>query len=235
MATNIPVLTKGWKGSAWAMNDRLRREGTQVLADACRDAGVEVLVKETVSFFYEDGGDEWIDEEWPIERQPFSDASLDAEDITLAFTGEGRRGVVLRFGLFYSHDARAIEEYLKLAKTGFGPMIGAADGWRASIHVDDAASAVVAALDAPAGAYNVADEPITNGEWNAAFAEAFGFKKLRATPKPAMKLGGKKVSVLGASRRIDSTKFRQVTGWSPQHPDAKVGLKAVAAAHQAAT
>ena len=57
MATNIPPLTKAWKGSAWATNDRLRREGTQVIADACRDAGVEVLVKETVSFFYEDGGD----------------------------------------------------------------------------------------------------------------------------------------------------------------------------------
>ena len=116
------------------------------------------------------------------------------------------------------HDARAIDEYLKLAKTGFGPMIGAADGWRASIHVDDAATAVVAALDAPAGAYNVADEPITNGEWNAAFADAFGFKKLRATPRPAMKLGGKKVSVLGASRRIDSSRFREATGWAPALP-----------------
>ena len=58
-----------------------------------------------------------------------------------------------------------------MAKLGFGPMIGPADGYRASIHVDDAATAVVAALDAPAGAYNVADEPITNGEWNAAFAD----------------------------------------------------------------
>ena len=233
MATNIPVITKGWKGSAWEMNDRLRREGTQVIADACRDAGVEVLVKETVCFFYEDGGDQWIDEEWPIRRQAFADASLDAEDITLAFTGDGRRGVVLRFGLFYSHDARSLEESLKAAKLGMGPMLGAADAWRASIHVDDAATAIVAALDAPAGAYNVADEPITNAEWNAAFAAEFGFKKLRATPKVAMKAGGKKMDVLGASRRIDSSKFRQATGWSPQHPDAKVGLKAVAQAYAA--
>ena len=187
MATNIPPLTKAWKGEAWSTNDRLRREGTQAIADACRDAGVEVLVKETVSFFYADGGDQWIDEDWPIEREPFSDASLDAEDITLAFTGDGRRGVVLRFGLFYSHDARGLEESLKPAKLGFGPMIGPADGYRASIHVDDAATAVVAALGAPAGVYNVADEPITNGEWNAAFAAAFGFKKLRATPRLAMK------------------------------------------------
>jgi nucleoside-diphosphate-sugar epimerase len=235
MATNIPPITKAWKTSAWATNDRLRREGTQVVADAAREAGVEVLVKETVSFFYEDGGDEWIDEDWPVERQPFSAASLDAEDITLAFTGEGRRGVVLRFGLFYSHDARALDESLKTAKTGFGPMIGSPDGWRASIHVDDAAAAVVAALDAPAGVYNVADEPITNAEWNAAFAGAFGFKKLRATPKVAMKAGGKKVSVLGASRRIDSGRFRQATGWTPSHPDARVGLKAVAEAHHAAS
>ena len=57
MATHIPPLTKAWKGDAWATNDRLRREGTRILADACRDAGVEVLVKETVSFFYADGGD----------------------------------------------------------------------------------------------------------------------------------------------------------------------------------
>ena len=234
MATNIPPITKAWKSSAWATNDRLRREGTQVIADTSRDAGVEILVKETVSFFYEDGGEEWIDEDWPIERQPFSDASLSAEDITLAFTGDGRRGVVLRFGLFYSHDARALEESLKTAKTGFGPMIGPADGWRASIHVDDAAAAVVAALDAPAGAYNVADDPMTNAEWNAAFADAFGFKKLRATPKVAMKAGGKKLSVLGASRRIDSTRFREATGWTPAYPNAEVGLKAVAEAHRAA-
>ena len=235
MATHIPPLTKGWKGDAWATNDRLRREGTRILADACRDAGVEVLVKETVSFFYADGGDQWIDEDWPIERQPFSDASLDAEDTTLAFTGDGRRGVVLRFGLFYSHDARALEESLKTAKLGFGPMIGPAAAYRASIHVDDAATAVVAALAAPAGAYNVADEPITNGEWNAAFAAAFGLKKLRATPRAAMKLGGKKLSVLGASRRIDSTRFREATGWTPAYPNATVGLEAVAAAHQAAS
>ncbi|MET0903833.1 MAG: NAD(P)-dependent oxidoreductase [Acidimicrobiales bacterium] len=232
MATNIPPLTKAWKNGAWTTNDRLRREGTKVLADACRDASVEVLVKESVSFFYDDGGDRWIDEGWPIERQEFSDASLDAEDMTLAFTGEGRRGVVLRFGLFYSHDARALEESLKTAKLGFGPMIGPAEAWRASIHVDDAARAVVSALGAPAGAYNVADEPITNGEWNGAFATAFGFKKLRATPRAAMKLGGRKLSVLGASRRIDSTRFREATGWAPVHRDAKVGLQAVAAAHQ---
>lgn len=234
MATSIPPMKQAWKGSAWATNDRLRREGTRVLAEAAGEAGVEVLVKEAVSFFYRDGGDEWIDEDWPIERQPFSAASLDAEDTTLAYTDEHRRGVVLRFGLFYSADPRTVAESLSVARLGLGPMVGPASGWRASIHVDDAASAVVAALDAPAGAYNVADAPITNCAWNAAFAEAFGFRRLRATPGPVMKVGGRKLSVLGASRRIDSSRFRDATGWRPSFPDATVGLPAVAAAHRAA-
>jgi hypothetical protein len=50
-----------------------------------------------------------------------------------------------------------------------------------------------------------------------------------------MRLGRKKLSVLGASRRIDSGRFRLATGWEPAHPDATVGLAAVAAAHQAVT
>ncbi|MEY2455437.1 MAG: hypothetical protein QOK06_531, partial [Acidimicrobiaceae bacterium] len=32
MATSIPPLTKCWRTMAWATNDRLRREGTPILA-----------------------------------------------------------------------------------------------------------------------------------------------------------------------------------------------------------
>lgn len=235
MATSIPPLKQGWKTSAWASNDRLRREGTRILADAARDAGVEVLVKEGVSFFYGVGGDERIDEDWPIDRQPFSAASLDAEDTALAYSGGDRRGVALRFGLFYSADSRALDEGLQMARLRQGPMIGLASSWRASIHVDDAATAVVAALDAPPGVYNVADEPITNREWNAAFTAAFGMRRSYSTPRLVMWAGGRKLSVLGGSRRIDSSRFRSATGWEPVFADATVGLPAVAAAHRGVT
>ena len=59
-------------------------------------------------------------------------------------------------------------------------MVGRPEAYQPSIHVDDAAAAIVAALDAPSGFYNVADQPITKGEWNAAFAEAFGIEKTNA-------------------------------------------------------
>lgn len=234
MATSIPPMSKALGRDAWTENDRLRREGTRILADAAIDAGVTVFVKETVCFYYPDCGDEWIDEDVPVERSDFSAASLDAEDTVRAFTGAARRGVVLRFGLFYSADARSTQESLKSARFGMGPMLGPPGAYQPSISVDDAATAVVAALDAPAGTYNVADEPITKRQWNDAFAEAFGTRRLRSTPKLLLRLGGKKVGVLGASRRVSSLRFRQASGWAPIFPDATVGLAHVAAQQQQA-
>ncbi len=235
MATSIPPFTRAMRSSAWADNDRLRREGTRVMADAARDAGVGVLVKETVCFFYPDGGADWIDEDVPLDRQAFSAASIDAEETVTAFTGDGRRGVDLRFGLFYSADARTIRETLRVARLRLGPMFGRADAYQPSIHVDDAAAAIVAALDAPAGTYNVADEPITKAAWNAAFASAFGIHRPHATPAWVMRVGGRKLAVLGASRRVSSERFRQATGWKPAYAEATVGLPQVARQHRAST
>jgi nucleoside-diphosphate-sugar epimerase len=235
MATSIPPITKGWRVKAWSMNDRLRREATPILAVAARDAGVRRFVKESVCFFYEPQGDDWIDEDSPIDRSDFAAASLSAEDVAVEFgdEGAGRTGVALRFGLFYSADARALEEGLSAVKLGTGPMIGAPEAYQPSIHVDDAATAIVAALDAPGGYYNVADEPVTKAEWNAAFFDAFDIhKKPRAIPKLALKAGGEKVGVLAGSRRVSSQRFRTATGWAPVYPDAVIGLKAVAATYR---
>jgi nucleoside-diphosphate-sugar epimerase len=230
MATSIPPIAKAWRAKAWADNDRLRAEGTVILADAAVQAGVSRLVKESVCFFYVPQADAWIDEDGPIDEQPFSAATLGAERAAVAFGTDGRAGVALRFGLFYSHDARSLDESLRMARRGIGPMVGRPEAYQPSIHVDDAASAVVASLDAPSGFYNVADDPVTKAEWNAAFADAFGIdKKMRPTPKAALAAGGQKASVLAGSRRVSSRRFREATGWTPEHPDAVIGLKAVAA------
>lgn len=55
------------------------------------------------------------------------------------------------------------------------PLIGAGDGITSFIHVDDAASAAVAALDGPPGIYNIADdEPARAAEWMPVFAASVG-------------------------------------------------------------
>jgi nucleoside-diphosphate-sugar epimerase len=235
MATSIPPMAKALGRRAWDENDRLRREGTRVLVDAALDAGVTTFVKETVCFYYPDRGDEWIDEDVPVVRSSFSEASLDAEDAVRSFTGADRRGVVLRFGLFYSADARSTREQLRAARFGMGPMVGPGDAYQPSIHVDDAAWAVVAALGAPAGTYNVADDPITKQEWNDAFAAAFAIpRRLRGTPGPLLRLLGTKADALAASRRVSSARFREATGWAPEHDDVRVRLMLMADEHRAA-
>jgi nucleoside-diphosphate-sugar epimerase len=233
MATHIPTMTKMARAKSWEENDRLRAEGTPILTTAAIDAGVEVLVKEGVCFAYQDGGDRWLDEDAPLDTGMQMQSGLIAEEATLAFADEaaGRRGVALRFGLFYSHDGNAVPQYLTLAKLGQAPMVGPVDAYQPSIHVDDAGAAIVAALGAPTGIYNVADEPITKGEWTEAFRASFGLKrKLRATPKVVLKTGS--AGPLAASRRVSSQRFRDATGWAPAYPDARIGLKAVAAAMQ---
>ncbi len=237
MATHIPSLSKMALSSAWKQNDRLRAEGTPILVAAAIDAGATVFVKEGVCFAYADGGDAWLDEDAPLDTGEVMQSGLLAEQATIGFGDEaaGRRGVALRFGLFYSHDASSIHDYLRLAKLGQSPMVGPAEAYQPSIHVDDAGAAVVAALDAPTGIYNVADEPITKGEWTEAFRAAFDLRKLRATPKVLLKVAAKKAGPLGASRRVSSQRFRDATGWTPAYPDSTIGLKAVAAAYKETT
>ena len=231
MATNVPPASRAWRSGAWATHDRLRREGTVSLTRAARDAGVRRFVKESVCFSYADQRDAWIDEDSPLDQLSFTTATLDAERTAVEFTGGDRRGVALRFGLFYSADARSLAERLALAKRGLSPMIGAPEAYQPSIHVDDAATAIIAALTAPAGFYNVADDPITKGEWSAAFAEAFGIvRRQRPVPKIALAAGGKKVSELSASRRVSSARFMHATGWAPAYANARIGLKSVAEA-----
>ena len=88
---------------------------------------------------------------------------------------------------------------------------------------DDAATAFVAALHAPAGTYNVADtEPPTNAEIDAALATAVGAESLR-TRKP-------QDGPLTRSQRVSSRRLREASGWRPRLRAGIEGWSRVAAA-----
>ena len=124
--------------------------------------------------------------------------------------------MVLRFAQFYSPDSHHTIDQVKYAKRGLVSMPGKADGYWTLIHCDDVASAVVAALDAPPGLYNVAeDEPMTRRESASILAGLLGKKKLRHVLSP--------VPMLNTSQRISNAKFKQATGWSPSVPSQRDG------------
>lgn len=234
LATNVPAGAKAVRPKNWAMHNRLRAEATPLLVDAALATGAQVFVKESICFFYEDGGDRVLDEDAPLVDGPLADPTYVGEHAVDRITEAGGRGVVLRFGLFYGPNARMIDEWLKLAKLGRTTIAGKPDGYQPSIHLDDAAAAMVAALDAPAGIYNISEEALTKGEYLHAFAHAFGLKRApKPTPEWMLKMvAGKNARYLVGSQRVSSARFHEATGWSPQHATAREGWVAVAAARE---
>ncbi|HZJ26891.1 MAG TPA: NAD(P)-dependent oxidoreductase [Acidimicrobiia bacterium] len=235
LATNVPPTSRAARKSAWVLHNRLRTEATRHLVAAGRMNGVTRFVKESVTFTYPDCGDRWIDE----------DVAPDPSFTLLAPTLEGERraleladgvqspaAVVLRFGLFYGGAGnRATDEWLRTAWFGRVPVAGARDAFLSPIHVDDAAAAVVHALDVPTGVYNVVDaEPLSRGEHVEAFRAAFGLRRAKPTPGwPIRLVGGPSANALLASQRVANGRFRAASGWEPRYPSAREGWQHVAA------
>jgi nucleoside-diphosphate-sugar epimerase len=97
------------------------------------------------------------------------------------------------------------------------------------IHVDDAASATVAALDHGApGIYNVTDdEPAPGRDWLPVYAEALGAKPPRHAPTWLARLVGGKMAVeFGVNLRgASNAKAKRELGWRPAHPSWRQGFR----------
>jgi nucleoside-diphosphate-sugar epimerase len=229
LATNVPPFPQLLRAKAWGMHNRLRTEGTRNLVDAARAAGVTRIVKESVTFSYADGGDAWLDESSPLQATPGLLApAIEGEQIALELADGA--AVVLRFGLFYGGIGnRGTDEMLRVARGRSSMIAGKPDAYMSSLHADDAATAIVAALDAPTGVYNVCDdEPLTRRAVLDAFATEFGTGRLHANPTWLIKLlAGQAAGALTSSQRVSNRKFRAATGWAPMYPSVREGYRAV--------
>lgn len=227
LTTKIPPTARMRHPSAWAENNRLRTAGARLLAEAALAEGVPVYVHESVSFVYADGGAQWL-----IEESPTDDGGIELMRATLAgereadrLTQAGGAGVVLRFGGFYGADSPGTREMIDLARRRRFPLLGAGQNYFSSIYVPDAARAVVAALGAPGGVYNVCDdEPLRFADYIGALAGAAGASRPWRLPGLLGRwaLGGV-WKYLSRSQRVSNRRFREATGWRPQVRSARDG------------
>jgi nucleoside-diphosphate-sugar epimerase len=224
LATKIPPLAKMATMSAWSKNERIRREASGHVVDAAIATGVTVFVQESLAFLYGEHGDEWIDAAstaWS--DSPFTEAVKIAEANVARFTASGGRGVVLRFGRFYAPDSDQVRALVQAARRGVAGDFGPADSYLPQIDADDVATAVVAALDAPSGVYDVVDdEPMTRGQQDRALAAAVGRRRLWRGPAW---LRPKIAGYLVASQRVSNRRFRDATGWKPSSPSMREGYR----------
>jgi nucleoside-diphosphate-sugar epimerase len=235
LATHIPDLTKAARAKAWAENDRIRTEGARNLVDAALTAGATRYIQESVCFFYADGGDRWLDEDATLDAPEFALAFRSAESQAMRFADSGGAGVVLRFAMFYGAGSSHTDLQLGVARKGLSPFPGPKDGYQTFIHLDDAAAAVVAAVHAPAGIFNVTEgEPVRRRDLAAALGSALGKRPGIALPG-LTKLGGNKTAYLARSTRVSNKRFHDATGWTPRYPNGESGWKQVVDEEAAAT
>jgi nucleoside-diphosphate-sugar epimerase len=142
LATRIQSLDRLDDSEAWRENDRLRADASRVLVDAALASAVAVYVQPTVTFVYPADGPA-TEDTLVADVPPILRSALAAERETERFASAGRRGVVLRFGLL---DGPGTGQDDPITSLG------------ASLHVTDAACALISALNAPSGVYNVCRE-----------------------------------------------------------------------------
>jgi nucleoside-diphosphate-sugar epimerase len=98
------------------------------------------------------------------------------------------------------------------------------------VHVEDIAAGVLAALDAPPGAYNLADDlPCAH---NAVIEEACRLLGLPLPPLQSIDEAGlspQARAFYSENRRVANGKARRVLAWRPRHPTYREGLLAIAA------
>ena len=207
LLTHIPSIDRMGEPNAWDENNRLRTEASKSIARAATHTGTQRLVQESIAFVYADGGDAWLDEDAPVAGEDMTTTALTAEqNARELFDGDT---VVLRFGLFQGPDSGFTRATLAAARNGASSAIGPQSAYRPMIWLDDAARAIVAALDAPAGTYNVSDaDPPTNAEIDAALAAAVGRDELQ-TRAPG-------TGPLARSQRTTIRRLHDATGWEPR-------------------
>jgi nucleoside-diphosphate-sugar epimerase len=227
LATAIPTGDRVATRSAWNDNHAIRRDGARTLVDSAIHAGADRYIQESISFLYADGADEYLDESAPIDPTWITESALAAEGEAARFAGHGGAGVALRFGVFYGPDSAHTIDAVGAARRGLFPIPGPAGAYVSSVTTEDAAAAVVAALGAPSGVYNVADDrPLRRSELASALADALGTAPLRM-PSETAELPHD-FSMMLRSQRVTSQLFKTLTGWQPRFPSAWEGWRFVA-------
>jgi 2-alkyl-3-oxoalkanoate reductase len=221
-------------GEYYKANNRVRREGTINLLDAARGAGVRRFLAQGSAYWYAQTRKPVKTEEDPLYLDapppigPAVQTIKEVEDAVLS--AEGIQGVVLRYGFFYGPGtwyAKDGDVGRQVRKRRY-PMIGHGEGTYSFIHVDDAASATVAALEsAKPGVYNVADdEPATAAQWMPVYAEALGAKRPPRVPAFVARLivGDAIVKWSLGLRGASNEKIKRELGWRPRYASWRQGF-----------
>ena len=213
----------------WAVNDRIRRDGTKALTECAGRIRAKLYLQEGIVWVAQPEDGSAFDEDSPVRPRLWFVSAADAESIAReAGDRLGFEVATLRCGSFYCADSaqtRLLGEGLVRKRL---PLVGRGDAVWSNIHVDDAATAFVAAAEAGRGGlwHVVDDRPATMPEFFRTLADLLRAPPPRAVPAwvASLVVGRRTVQFLTASTRTSNAKIRRDLGWSPRYPSHREGL-----------
>ncbi len=222
----------------FAMTNRLRTEGTDILLAAARSAGVRKVVAQSFAGWpYARVGGPVKTEEDPLDPTPPPRlrSTLDAiRHVESAVLSAGDiDGVVLRYGGFYGPQSSISPdgEIVTMVRKRRFPIVGDGAGVWSFVHLDDVATATAAAIErGTPGIYNIVDdEPARVADWLPVLAAAAGAELPRHLPVwlGRLAVGPQGVAMMTSIRGASNAKAKRELGWQLIHPSWREGFRKV--------
>ena len=220
----------------------LRTIGTTNLLKASVAAGAKRIVAESMIFAYgfgDHGADLKTESDALQEREPQSwlqetvNALRSLEKQLLAANEQNLiESVILRYGLFYGSKAPSTEYMAKMLRRRMLPTAKGARGVASWIHLNDAVSASVAAMERRRSGeiYNIADdEPIGMNDWITEAARLLKVKHPFSIPLWLLRLIMPYAGVVVDTRLlVGNRKAKDELNWRLQYPNYREKLREVA-------
>ena len=233
--TALPDRFNPRRKTIYDATNRLRDEGTRNLLEAAREAGTRRFVCQSIAFAYAAGPTPDVkDEDAPLvvdAPPPFGEGVRVTQEMEhRVVEADWLEGLVLRYGWFYgpgTYYGEGGSITADVRKRRF-PVIGKGSGLSSFIHVEDAASATVAAVEGgPPGLYNIVDDqPAAMREWLPLFADAVGAKKpLRVPVWVARLAAGPMAGMMNALPGASNAKAKRELDWEPRWPSWRTGFR----------
>ncbi|HKB14144.1 MAG TPA: NAD(P)-dependent oxidoreductase [Vicinamibacterales bacterium] len=222
----LTSLPKGGPRSAreLAPTNRLRVEGTRNLIEAAVAAHARRIVVGSFALFR---GAPPADAPAEVREAAVAAASMEYQTMEASRT---RRieGIVLRYGMFYGPEAGSTVQMIAMARRRMLPRITHDRSLLPCIHVEDAASATVAALThgRPGEIYDVVDDrAVSFSEIVDALAKASGAPRPLAIPAWIPRLLMPYMARIIATRLpLSNAKAKLELAWRPAFPTIDEGL-----------
>ena len=224
-ATAIPTRGRGTK-SEWAMNDRVRREGTRALLAAAREAGARRFVQESIVWAARPPDGAAFDEASPVHPDEKVASAVDAEQ--LAAEADGIATATLRLGWLYGPDTAHTRDFARMLRGRRLPVIAGGTAPLSFLHVEDAARAFADAAESDArGVLHVVDdEPAGAAQFFDGLAARVGAPRAMRVPRwvGVLGAGGYITRFLTTPMVTSAKRMRDATGWKPQFATIDQGL-----------